>query len=157
MDTGRITTMIATLFLFGVVVVIGTLAQNPEYLQWFLCLPVYVKFGVLITAIFIAIYDFAYPRVKDALDTGLGLQFNMGSISTYLMTFTIIILTVIVDQPNLLQPILRENYGLFTLMGLPVLIAILNLIKPRTGQEYVNSTIIPVTDTVPEQDDDPGC
>jgi hypothetical protein len=135
MDNGKISTLIATLFLFGIVIFIGILSQNPDILKDIIGLPFYTMVGGLTIAILIGIYDYANPRIKEVIETGSRLQLTRPGIITVIFDLLIITLTIITTTPTLIEPILKENYLLFTVIGLPVLMAILKLLNPRQPQE----------------------
>lgn len=134
---GYMSTMVASIFVLILAAGLVVIAQNPSILNVIMGAPLYAKYGAIIIAVLIGLTDFAYPRIKESVESGIGLQFNLGSIMSWIMTFIVIILTTIVTEPDLLKPILNDNYALYTAVMIPVLIVILKILKPRTIEEAV--------------------
>ncbi len=136
LNKGNISTTIAALFLLGLITIIGAAANDQAILVMIIetaGLPLTIL--GLATAITIALYDYANPRIQDVVETGTRLQSTPAGVATIIFEIVIVIITVITTNPALLEPILQENYALFLAVIVPILSVLVKVFTKRQPAE----------------------
>lgn len=123
---------ISTGIMFVALIILGVIAQNPDYLNTILGGSIALKFGAFLAAIIVAFYNYYYPRMQKLVETGEPIKLDNGKISTFLATTATIVLGVCVASPDLLSNVLTElGFAQYIPFIGAVVLAVYNYKYPR--------------------------
>ena len=141
MEKGKLSTYLVSIVLFAGVLLLGFIIQNTEVMATIMGLPLWLKISGIILPILVALFDYAYPRLRDKVLKGEDTQFTQGGLTTFLMIVAVTLIYTIAMAPSLLSPFLGNSAeALIPIIGGMALI-IWNFLKPRYGYLMKNVMI----------------
>ncbi len=133
LSKGLISTYLVSIVLFAGVLVLGFIIENPDVAGQIVGLPLWLKISVIVLPILVALYDYAYPRLRDKILAGEDIQFTQGGLTTFLMIVAVTFVYTIAMTPSVLTPFVGNSAeALIPVIGGMALI-IWNFLKPRYG------------------------
>jgi len=141
LEKGKLSTYLVSIVLFAGVLLLGFIIQNTEVMATIMGLPLWLKISGIILPILVALFDYAYPRLRDKVLKGEDTQFTQGGLTTFLMIVAVTLIYTIAMAPSLLSPFLGNSAeALIPIIGGMALI-IWNFLKPRYGYLMKNVMI----------------